>query len=252
MKTRESLVSIANTYLGCTQGSAKHKDLVDTFNKVKPHGNVGNYSCAWCAIAYSAWMIKAGFTKNNAALSYNCGTLISDAKKLGIWVEDDAYIPEPGDGIIYYWSDTGKGDCLSGASHVGMVVKVKDKQITVLEGNKGTSKTCGLRSIKVNSRYIRGYIVPKFTGTSYKINSTYTVKVDNLNVRAGASTSSKILTKKQLSKDAQKHCNKNGQLMKGTKVTCVALKLNGSDIWMKIPSGWICAYHSSDKKYYVK
>ena len=44
MATRAEVVKIAKSYVGCKQGSKKHHDLVDTFNKVKPHGAVGNYS----------------------------------------------------------------------------------------------------------------------------------------------------------------------------------------------------------------
>ena len=75
MSTRSEVVKIAKQYVGCRQGSDKHKDLVNTFNGVKPHGEVGNYTCAWCAIAWTAFQIKAG-NKSIAPLSYNCGTLI--------------------------------------------------------------------------------------------------------------------------------------------------------------------------------
>ena len=141
MATRAEVVKIAKKYIGAKQGSKKHKDLVNTFNKVRPHGEVGNYTCAWCAIAYTAFLIKAGMTRKQAPMSYNCGRLIEDAKALGIWVENDAYVPKKGDGIIYYWNDSGKGDCRSGASHVGTVEKVNKKKrtITVIEGNKGTT-----------------------------------------------------------------------------------------------------------------
>lgn len=85
---------------------------------------------------------------------------------------------------------------------------------------------------------------------SYKTGSTYTVNVDALTVRTGAGTNYKAKTKSQLTADGQKHANGNGCLVKGTRVTCQATKNVGSDIWMKIPSGWIAAYYSGKK--YVK
>ena len=85
---------------------------------------------------------------------------------------------------------------------------------------------------------------------SYKTGSTYTVNVDALTVRTGAGTNYKAKTKSQLTADGQKHANGNGCLVKGTRVTCQATKSVGSDIWMKIPSGWIAAYYSGKK--YVK
>lgn len=254
MATRAEAVKIAKKYIGCKQGSKKHKDLVDTFNRVSPHGEVGNYYCAWCAIAFTAFLIKAGMTRKNAPMSYNCGRLIDDAKALGIWKEDDAYVPSKGDGIIYYWNDSGKGDCRSGASHVGMVEKVdkKKRQITVIEGNKGTTHACGRRVISFNARYIRGFITPKYKSTptakkpvkeeqkkesrsEWNVGKTYTVKTDiGLNVRTGPGTS----------------YSKVGAIAKGTKVT--VLDVSGN--WLKIKydkaERWICGKENGDV--YVK
>lgn len=85
---------------------------------------------------------------------------------------------------------------------------------------------------------------------AYINGKVYSVQVDNLNVRSGAGTSYKVKTKKQLTADGQKHSNSSGQLMKGTRITCQKTKVVGSEVWMKIPSGWICAWNGS--KYYVK
>lgn len=255
MATRAEAVSIAKKYVGCKQGSKKHKDLVDTFNKVKPHGEVGNYVCAWCAIAYTAFMIKAGMTRKKVPMSYNCGRLIDDAKALGIWQENDAYIPAKGDGIIYYWNDSGKGDCRSGASHVGTVEKVdkKKKEFTVIEGNKGSTHACGRRVMKFNARYIRGFITPKFDSTpvkksteakktdektaepKWKAGKTYAVIAKaGLNVRKGPGTSYEKL----------------GAISMGTKV--VPLGVSGD--WIKIKyknvEAWICGEEKGDV--YVK
>lgn len=255
MATRAEVVKIAKKYIGAKQGSKKHKDLVNTFNRVRPHGEVGNYTCAWCAIAYTAFLIKADMTRKQAPMSYNCDRLIEDAKALGIWVENDAYVPKKGDGIIYYWNDSGKGDCRSGASHVGTVEKVNKKKrtITVIEGNKGTTHACGRRVISINGRYIRGFIVPKFDsestktstkeekkaekadGARWKVGKTYSVVPDiGLNVRKGPGTT----------------YGKLGALPKGTKV--VPLEISGD--WLKVEykygEGWICGEQKGDV--YVK
>lgn len=160
--TREEFVKIVKSYDGVKQGSKKHKELVDTFNTVKPHGEKATYTCPWCAITYTACAIKAGFTTKNFPMSYNCGTLIEDAKRLKMWQEDDNYLAKIGDGIIYYWSDTGKGDCKAGASHVGTVISVSGNTFKVMEGNKGTTCTAGIRTVTRNQIYIRGFITPEF------------------------------------------------------------------------------------------
>lgn len=168
--TRKQMVDLALEFKGATQGSVRHRDLVNTFNKVKPHGEVANYKCPWCAITWTALGIKGGYTTKNFPMSYNCGQLITDAKKLGMWIEKDSYVPEIGDGVIYSWSDNGKGDCKTGASHVGMVISVNKKKKTfkVLEGNKGESSTVGVRTMSFNGQYIRGFIHPTYEGDDKK------------------------------------------------------------------------------------
>lgn len=160
--TRQSVVNIALTYDGAKKGSKKHHKLVDTFNKVKPHGEVGNYSCSWCAITWTAWQILAGNTQKDVPMSYNCGTLINDAKALGIWKESDSFVPSKGDGIIYDWSDDGRGENKDGCDHVGLVYKVDSKYIYVIEGNMSTTSKVGRRKIAINGRFIRGFIHPKY------------------------------------------------------------------------------------------
>lgn len=158
LKTAAETIAIAKKYVGCKQGDKLHKDLVRTFNTVKPHGNVATYTCAWCAITWTALMIKSGHTMANAPMGYNCGTLISDAKRLGLWEERDNVKPKVGWGVIYSWSDNGVGDCMVGASHIGIVSEVKGNTIYVIEGNMSTTRSCGVRKLAVNGRYIRGFI----------------------------------------------------------------------------------------------
>lgn len=85
---------------------------------------------------------------------------------------------------------------------------------------------------------------------SYTVGKVYTVQVNDLNVRKGAGTGYAKKSRAQLTADAQKHADAQGQLKKGTKVTCKATKTVGGNVWMKIPSGWVAAYYA--KQYYVK
>ena len=165
MTTRKHIVKIAKSYLGAKQGSAKHKKLVDTFNKKHPHGEKGTYTCPWCAITWTAWAILAGMKMSETPMSCNCGTLIAEAKRLKIWVENDNYLPRKGDGIIYDWSDTGTPkENKDGCDHVGLVV-YRNKltgTIKIIEGNYSTQKKVAYRKIKRNQRYIRGFITPRY------------------------------------------------------------------------------------------
>lgn len=85
--------------------------------------------------------------------------------------------------------------------------------------------------------------------TAYIIGKTYTTLVD-LNIRKGAGTSFSKKRYKELTKDAQKHAKLNGVLKKGTKVTCLDLIIKDNEIWIKIPSGFICANYKG--KEYIK
>lgn len=80
----------------------------------------------------------------------------------------------------------------------------------------------------------------------FKVGRIYTVAVDNLNIRISPTTKSKRKKVNEITPDARKHANSRGQLMCGTKVTCkeIARDENGN-IWIKIPSGWVCAIYNS-------
>ena len=161
---RNKLVSTAAYYLGVKQGSAQHKDIINIFNQVKPDGWAMTYSAYWCAAFASACAIKAfgiDQAKKYFPLSANCGTIVSKAKKMGIWVENDAYTPKPGDWILYDWDDSGKGDNVGGPDHVGIVETVVRSKMEIIEGNY--SKAVKERTLNVNGFYIRGFVTPKYS-----------------------------------------------------------------------------------------
>ena len=162
-KQRAKIVKTARSYLGATQGSAKHKKIIDTFNKVKPDGWAMTCTAFWCAASVSAWAIEAFGTdkaKKFFPLSANCVTIIKKAKSMKIWKEADSYKPSPGDWILYDWDDNGKGDNVGTPDHVGLVEEVNGKGIRVIEGNK--NKMVAQRVLNVNGRYIRGFVTPKY------------------------------------------------------------------------------------------
>lgn len=186
ISTAQRVVDIAMKYLGCKQGSAKQKELIRIFNKVKPQGYTARWQDAWCAEAWSAWQIEAGNPSSKVPLSANCNQIIRDAQKIGIWVEEDSAIPQVGWGILYDWDDSGRGDNTGSADHIGLVYAVDSKWIYVIEGNKGAESVCGKRAIQIDGRFIRGFVAPMYEtagevkGTAKKTSNakavTYTVK----------------------------------------------------------------------------
>ena len=93
-----------------------------------------------------------------------CDEMIKLFKKLNSWVENDSYIPKPGDIIFYDWQDNGIGDNIGAADHVGIVENVINNVIVVIEGNKNNAVE--RREIQINGRYIRGFGVPKYTSAA--------------------------------------------------------------------------------------
>lgn len=83
----------------------------------------------------------------------------------------------------------------------------------------------------------------------FKVGNTYTTQVSDLNVRTGAGTSYRKKSRSELTTDGRNHADAEGQLKKGTRVTCKAVKTVGNQVWIQTPSGWICAHNGS--KYYV-
>lgn len=87
---------------------------------------------------------------------------------------------------------------------------------------------------------------------TYKVGDTYTVNINSaLNVRTGPGTNYMLVGYDGLTSDGKKHATSYGALLPGTKVTCLETKKDSSgNIWMKIPSGWVCA--NQNGKEYVK
>jgi hypothetical protein len=95
---------------------------------------------------------------------------------MGIWIENENRVPNPGEIIFYDWDDSSSystKDNTGSPEHVGLVEKVSGGYITVIEGNY--SNSVKRRTIAVNGRYIRGYGVPKYdteTGNNTSNNQT--------------------------------------------------------------------------------
>ena len=87
---------------------------------------------------------------------------------------------------------------------------------------------------------------------SYSKGETYTLQYA-MNVRTGAGTNYKKKKRTDLTADGKKNAKKGtyAVLKKGTKVTCQkVITLKSGSIWMKIPSGYVCA--KDKKKTYIK
>lgn len=278
MTTANDVLKIAASQIGVCESPAGS-------NKTKYGKEFGMNGQPWCSI-FLWWCFnhaKAGkLYPHNANAAYAQDEIVS--KCGGAWVmkkntrkdSRKAYLKNAKAGDIVTF-DFGAMDGYR--RHIGIVESVSGDYLICIEGNtsqRGSQSNGGMvcrqrriyTSICVAAR-------PAYTGETAKVDTkpattkkpvktqnkasktptytkgkTYTVDVDNLNVRTGAGVKYKAKTKKQLTKDGQKHANSRGQLMKGTRVTCQGVNKNNGNVWIKIPSGWICAYYQG--KQYVK
>ncbi len=163
--SRQVAVDLITSWLGKNESDGSFKDIIDIYNAYTgkfPRGIKMDYSWSWCACTWSAVAIKLGYT-DIMPIEISCGYLIEAAKTMGIWKENDAYVPKPGDAVLYDWHDTGKSDNTGWPDHVGMVTEVYESAgyFVVIEGNyKNAVKK---RTVSINGKYIRGFITPKYT-----------------------------------------------------------------------------------------
>ena len=164
-QARQKIVSIMQGWIGLKRSDRSHAPIIDTYNgnKPLPRGYAVTYNDAYCATTTSAAAIKAGYT-DIIPVECSCYYLIEKAKAMGIWQENDAYIPAPGDEVLYDWDDGpnyATTDNRGTPEHVGMVEAVSGSTIKVMEGNM-SGGVVGRRNLQINGRYIRGFICPNY------------------------------------------------------------------------------------------
>ena len=161
LNTRASMIEQAQAWVGRNEADGSFKSIIDTYNSHTPlaRGYELKYTDEWCAGFVSAVAIATGNT-DNVPLEVSCPRMIQIAQNMGIWQENDGYVPSPADIILYDWDDNGNGDNTANPDHVGIVESVSDGVITVIEGNM--FEKVGRRSLDVDGRYIRGFITPEY------------------------------------------------------------------------------------------
>ena len=153
-------------WVGLKKSDGSYQIILDIYNSQKtlPRNHKMTTSDAWCAATVSACAIALGY-EDIIPPECSCNQMIQLFKNLGEWKEDESVTPEPGWVVFYDWDDTsGDKDNLNKADHVGIVEKVSNGVITVIEGNY--SNAVKRRQVAVNGKYLRGYGVPKYTDLS--------------------------------------------------------------------------------------
>lgn len=158
---RLQIVQTAEDWLGAAEHDGSHKPIIDIYNGHKPLavGYLVQYDDAWCATYGSAVAIECGYT-DIIPTECGCQRQIALFEEKGCWVEDDNYVPLPGD-YIFYSSKDAVGDNTGWSDHVGIVVGTWGNYIKVIEGNN--ANRVAYRIIKIGDSYIRGYGAPNYS-----------------------------------------------------------------------------------------
>ena len=150
----------AARWLGTQEGSREHLEILRIYNGIRPlpRGYAVTKKDAWCAAFASAAAVMAG-AGERYPLECSCSRMIEGAKRMGIWVENDGYVPRIGDWVLYNWQAAADGDDAGAPDHVGVVIGMEAEQILAVEGNYDNGVK--LRRFPVNWEKLRGFICPK-------------------------------------------------------------------------------------------
>lgn len=165
MSRIDSIIEVAKSYLGTTEGSAKHKEIIDLYNQARySDAYQMTMSDPWCCAFVVAVFQKLGMADIIPCYAA-CDQMISIFTKWGRYYSRSVRSVRPGDIIFYNWN----GDL--SADHVGIVVQNQMDDLSVIEGNK--SDSVAYRKISVSSNQILGFGVPNYeVATESRIDST--------------------------------------------------------------------------------
>ena len=162
LQIRTDMVSASKGWLGTLEGSSEHEQLLSVYNSQEPlpRGYEMTLFDNWCAAFGSAIALEQNLT-HIIPTECGCERQIELWKTIGLWTENDRYLPLPGDYIYYNWDETPKIEDNTGwADHVGIVVGTAGPRIKVIEGNK--DDCVSYRIICRGDYRIRGYGLPDY------------------------------------------------------------------------------------------
>ena len=162
---RQSLLTAAESYLGCNEADGSHSIVIDRYNQQEtlPRTYSVTYEDNWCATFATVSAMDAGLT-DIIPPECSCQQQILLFEALGSWQENDCYLPKTGDYIYYVWDEWRRGDCTAWAGHVGIVADTFGPVIKVIEGNKDDSVS--YRYIFLNDICIRGFGLPDYAAVT--------------------------------------------------------------------------------------
>lgn len=153
MVTVQSLLNVAQRFVGVSEGTSRFNDLIQAYNSVKPlpMGYQMKLSDDWCDAFVTVVADKAGASQ---LIGRECGVQrhIALFKEKGIWL--GRVFPKPGDVITFDWEQNGWAD------HIGFVESVSENWVTTIDGN--SHQRVQRNRFVWNDSRIMGYARPKY------------------------------------------------------------------------------------------
>ena len=158
---RQTVAAAAQGYLGIREADGSHKQIIDRYNAQEPlpRGYAVTYADSWCAVFGTVVAMEQNLT-DIIPPECSCQQQIALFSEAGRWIEQDWYLPKPGDYIFYDWDYATRQDSRGWSDHVGIVVKTLGPVIQVMEGNRDDA--VAYRYVFLNDPTIRGYGVPDY------------------------------------------------------------------------------------------
>lgn len=165
-------------------------------------------------------------------------------------------------GAVACWRGGSTKTGADGCGHVAIVEAIYGKLVTFSQSNYGGARF-QLMTLKepytLKGQTFQGFIYypeewdeesqKEDDRSTYKV-QTYKTKVV-LKIRTGAGTNYPQKTYTQLTTNAKANAYSTGAnkgcLKVGTLVTCLETARVGKQTWMRIPSGWICAWNDGEE-----
>lgn len=251
-KARTTAPSTTNKYWIHTSAGGLNECIKVSGNSVLP--NCVGY--AWGRF-YEISGKKPKLSKSNAEMWYGN---TSDGYSRG---------KTPKVGAVVCWAKGKVGNSKDGAGHVAIVEAVYSDGsfLTSNSGYKSTrfwtkkiAKNCKLSGYTFQGFIYNPAVSSSCTSTSkssssttYSVGKTYTLKTA-MKVRTGAGTGYAQKKISQLTNSGKKAATStkstaSAVFKAGTRVTVQQVKTVGTAVWVKVPSGWICA--KSGSKVYI-
>lgn len=195
---RNEVARIALEYVGTKMGDAKHRYLIDTYNtciKPLPRGYQVKYTDKYCCTACSVFALFAGIG-DVFPLECGCYEALNKAKNnLKCWNEDDKYIAQKGDFIMFaHESESNENkyettNNLEDPYHIMVIVDVdKAREMFICVSPNDKDHAILKREIPFNYKNIRGFVVPNYTKSKCYQPAPETIKAyatTELNLRQG-------------------------------------------------------------------